>query len=163
MEDLVIRPMGPGDLAAIRDITWRGWDGMTFRELVEKRHGPLGSKSWRDWKADDVVAGCEGHPECVLVAELDGKVVGYATFHFSQAEGYGHVGNNCVDPDCRGRGVGTALNEAVLARLRELGARIVAVTTLEHDLPARRVYEKNGFVELVRSVTFTLDLSEGEE
>lgn len=162
MEHPVIRPMGPGDLAAIHDITWRGWDGMTVRELIERRHGPLGRKGWRDWKADEVAAGCESHPECVLVAELDGKVVGYATFYFSQAEGCGHVGNNCVDPDYRGHGVGTALNEAVLTRLRELGARIVVVTTLEHDLPARRVYEKNGFAELVRSVTFTLDLGGSE-
>jgi ribosomal protein S18 acetylase RimI-like enzyme len=144
------------DVPAIRDITWRGWKGVTVRELVEKRYGPVLRKGWRECKTDEVLRTCRERPDCVLVAEVEGRVVGYATFLYSEDDGCGYVGNNCVDPDYRGKGIGSALNRAVIERLRTLGARVVMVTTLEHDLPARRVYEKNGFMELVKSVTYTL-------
>jgi len=162
MANFTIRRMQAKDLRAIWDITWCGWEGVTFRQLIEERYGPLGAKHWRDWKADEVTSQCEKYQEWVLVAQIDGRIVGYATFFYSEEEGLGHVGNNCVDPDFRGRGIGTALNRAVLDCLKARGARIVMVTTMEQDVPAQRVYEKNGFVELARSVTYTLDLGEGE-
>ncbi len=36
--------------------------------------------------------------------------------------------------------------------------RYAQVVTLEHDLPARRVYEKVGFEEMVRSVHYAVRL-----
>jgi len=155
-QDFSIRPMRPEDLEAIYDITWRGWDEVSLRHLIEKRHGPLGEENWRDWKAREVTEGCRARPEKVLVAEVDGKVVGYATYMHSPGDPCGHVGNNCVDPDYRGRGIGSALNQAVLDKLRELGCTVLVVVTMEHDVAARRVYEKNGFVEICRSVTYTM-------
>jgi RimJ/RimL family protein N-acetyltransferase len=155
-DELIIRPMVSADLEAIRDITWRGWDDVTWWELLERRHGPWTAKSWRDRKAESVVAQCSSAPDTVLVAELGGRVVGYATFHYTPEDRLGEVGNNCVDPQFRGRGIGTRLIAAVLQKLRELGAKVVTVTTMERDLPARRVYEKNGFVELGKSLVYSL-------
>lgn len=163
MQGLTIRPMRADDIDAIWQITWRGWDGMTFRELLHRKYGWQEPDYWRQAKADEVAAQCRNAPDLVLVAELDGRVVGYATYHYRSDERWGVVGNNCVDPDYRGRGIGTALIAAVIERLKALGSTIITVTTLEHDLPARRVYEKNGFEELTRSVMYSMRIEPCEQ
>ncbi len=158
MADFIVREARPEDVEAIADITYRGWDGVTIGEALEKRHGKLGDRTWRERKRDEIVAQFERRPQEFFVAELDGRVVGYASYWYEEERRLGHVGNNCVDPDFRGRGIGTALIGRVLERLRELGARVAMVTTLEHDLPARRVYEKHGFKLLLKSVFYSMDL-----
>jgi GNAT superfamily N-acetyltransferase len=50
-----------------------------------------------------------------------------------------------VVPDRRGRGIGTALMEAVLELAREEGAGRMEVCTSEDDEAARALYEKMGF------------------
>ncbi|MBM3673675.1 MAG: GNAT family N-acetyltransferase [Actinobacteria bacterium] len=50
-----------------------------------------------------------------------------------------------VDRDLRGGGVGSALLDAALADARRLGARQVVLTTTSTN-PARRLYERKGFV-----------------
>jgi ribosomal protein S18 acetylase RimI-like enzyme len=50
-----------------------------------------------------------------------------------------------VDPDERGAGIGGALLDAAIAEARRLGRRLVCLTTTI-DNPARRLYERHGFV-----------------
>ncbi|MFI8977689.1 GNAT family N-acetyltransferase [Nocardia asteroides] len=50
-----------------------------------------------------------------------------------------------VVPGVRGRGLGSALLEGVLARARARGASFIGLSTSEDDTAARRVYEKHGF------------------
>ncbi|MFD6273031.1 GNAT family N-acetyltransferase [Nocardia asteroides] len=50
-----------------------------------------------------------------------------------------------VVPGVRGRGLGSALLTAVLARARARGANFIGLSTSEDDTAARRVYEKHGF------------------
>ena len=62
-----------------------------------------------------------------LVAELDGKVVGHVAFSAVTVNGefrewYG-LAPVSVLPELQGRGIGSLLVEAGLARLREMGAR----------------------------------------
>ncbi|MBC7289551.1 MAG: GNAT family N-acetyltransferase, partial [Armatimonadetes bacterium] len=121
MAELLVRQARPEDKGAIADITHRGWEGVTIGEAMEKRHGQLGPKTWREWKREEVVSDFERRPECFVVAELNGRVVGYASYWYDERRRIGHVGNNGVAPDFRGRGIGTALIAAVLDRLRELG------------------------------------------
>ena len=158
MQEVIVREARPEDVEAIADITYRGWDGVTIGEALEQRHGVRGGKTWRERKRAEIVADFRRRPHEFFVAEIDGRVVGYASYWFVEADETGHVGNNCVDPDFRGRGIGTALIGRVIERLRELGARIAVVTTLEHDLPARRVYEKHGFKLLLKSVYYSMEL-----
>jgi len=154
---VTVRTARPDDLPKIYEITYRAWDGYTLHQMLEERHGVIGGKGWRERKVEEVRRFCERNPEGVLVAEEDGVVVGYATFGMDE-DGVGHVLNNAVDPEHRGRGIGTALVRAVVERLKAEGARILRVTTLESDIPARRVYEKLGFVELARSVHYTMEV-----
>ena len=56
-----------------------------------------------------------------------------------------------VDPDFHGHGVGTRLCQAVIDWTKENGYRMLLVNTTVPQTPARRLYEKLGFVETVRT------------
>jgi len=51
-----------------------------------------------------------------------------------------------VAPEARGSGVGAALVEAVVAWARGSGLRRLVLDVGEHNPPARRLYERHGFV-----------------
>jgi GNAT superfamily N-acetyltransferase len=77
----------------------------------------------------------------VFVADLDGELVGVAAgAHFGAS---GWVGGVAVAPERRRAGLGGALTEAVVTRLRERQA--VTVQLLATEL-GRPVYERLGFV-----------------
>ncbi|MFN3651929.1 MAG: GNAT family N-acetyltransferase [Armatimonadota bacterium] len=84
-------------------------------------------------------------PPIALVAELDDRVAGYAVVEFSEWNRRLQVSHLYVAPECRGRGVGTAL----LAKLewfgRTFGARCLWVETQNVNLPAVEFYLRRGF------------------
>jgi len=51
-----------------------------------------------------------------------------------------------VAPDARGQGVGSALLRAAERRAERLGARTICVETQNVNVPACRVYQRNGYV-----------------
>lgn len=88
-------------------------------------------------------------PEDHLVADLDGRVVGYivlghptplaASLHVVEVQGL------AVHPDHGGRGIGAALVAAAVEEARHRGARKVSLRVLGHNAVARRLYERTGF------------------
>ena len=69
-------------------------------------------------------------PETSVVAELDGRVVGFMlgevrSGEFGLEEPTGWVEVLWVDPTCRGRAVGRRMADAILEHFREKGARSV--------------------------------------
>ncbi|MBW2097118.1 MAG: GNAT family N-acetyltransferase [Deltaproteobacteria bacterium] len=112
---------------------------------------------WRKEKARQVRAACDpAHPALVCVAEKEGQVVGFITFHANDASRIGEIGNNAVRPDFQSAGIGTRMYEHVFERLRRLGMRFVKVGTGGDPAhaPARRAYEKAGFSIQLPSVTY---------
>ncbi|MEV6840193.1 GNAT family N-acetyltransferase [Streptomyces sp. NPDC051133] len=101
-------------------------------------------------------------PRDYLVAELDGRVVGYvrlarptplaANAHVLQIQGF------AVAEEARGRGIGRALIRAAVREARERGARRLTLRVLGHNTPARTLYASEGFaVEGVLPGEFLLD------
>ena len=90
----------------------------------------------------------------VLVAEVAGEIVGFASFTADAAKRTGEIGLNAVHPGYAGRGIGTALYGHALARMKELGVALAAVSTGADPshAPARRAYEKAGFGPALPSV-----------
>jgi ribosomal protein S18 acetylase RimI-like enzyme len=93
----------------------------------------------------------------ILVAEDRGQLLGFVIclvdrldagdLHVVEAERrFGYISDLYVVPPARGRGVGSALLQAVEAHFRELGLTTVQITALYHNDQARTVYERNGFV-----------------
>jgi ribosomal protein S18 acetylase RimI-like enzyme len=89
-------------------------------------------------------------PEDTLVAELDGRPVGYVTLaHPTPAETNRHVlqiAGLAVDPAAQGRGVGRQLVEAAIAEAARRGARKLSLRVLGGNAPARSLYASCGFV-----------------
>lgn len=75
----------------------------------------------------------------VYVAELDGVPAG------SVAVGYGFLRNLYVLPPHQGTGLGSALHDHALERLRALGWDEAKLWTLEGNHGARAFYEKRGW------------------
>ena len=86
----------------------------------------------------------ESHPYGFLVAELDGKVVGYVIGAMRWGSN-GHVIAIAVDPPYRRRGIGTQLLEKIMERLRSKGARVVRLEVRKGNLPAQGFYSSFGF------------------
>jgi GNAT superfamily N-acetyltransferase len=154
-----IRPASHEDHDVIAGINRRAWaGGITTHELLERRHGPIDGRPWVEHIADAVTTHLAEPDVTTFVAEQEGRVVGYAAAQIKRQEpspDVGIISYNAVDPDYWGRGIGTALIEAVIGYLGEQGARVLAVWTLEVDEPACHIYERLGFKELTRFVYYT--------
>jgi GNAT superfamily N-acetyltransferase len=83
----------------------------------------------------------------LYVAEHAGLVVGFVSVQLNRETSIGEIGLNAVHPDWAGAGIGTAMYDAVLERMREAGMRVATVSTGgdSSHAPARRAYQKAGF------------------
>jgi len=143
------------DISKIVGLTQKAWAGYTKAELLEKRYGLIAGKRWYEHKGQDIKNDCQNNLDRVLVAEERGNIVGYAIYHVNEDSKIGTVGYNAVNPEFRGRGIGSVLHEKVLEELKKSGVEITVVSTLEIAKPAQRLYERHGFKELVRVVHYS--------
>jgi GNAT superfamily N-acetyltransferase len=107
--------------------------------------------SWarrRAWYLE-MLAGGDG---VVLIAERDGRPVGYAFLHLHEGPDdtwpvdgrWGEVVSLSVIPEERGAGVGSALLDAVDAELDARGVRDLQVAVMAGNADALRLYERRG-------------------
>jgi GNAT superfamily N-acetyltransferase len=75
----------------------------------------------------------------VYVAEVDGEPVGAVSV------GRGYLSTLYVRPSSQGTGVGSALHDLALERLRALGFREARLWTLRENHSGRRFYERRGW------------------
>jgi len=139
-----IRPLRADEWRAYRDLRLRALADSpdAFASLFEdQRDRP--DAHWEDRLAL-AVASPHQHP---LVAEDGDALVGlvWGVIDPPTPE-TAHVIQMWVAPEARGRGVGAMLIDAVAAWARDAGARTVALDVTCGDSPARRLYERAGFV-----------------
>ena len=97
----------------------------------------------------------------VLVAEEDGDVVGYIVVGVNRSRSeifgfsWGHIISLAVDPDCHGRGIGSALIAAGLDWLKDKGVKYAEVLTDQNNIAAIRAYEKNNFRVIYSSIVLS--------
>jgi ribosomal protein S18 acetylase RimI-like enzyme len=87
-----------------------------------------------------------GH--AVLVAEFDGGVAGFVTLsptHHWSGEPEASIGELVVSGQAEGRGIGSALVEAAMARAQESGCARISVSTGAANARARALYRRLGF------------------
>lgn len=118
--------------------------------------------------AEDADPWARHDPDDVLVAELDGRVVGYLTLgrpttlpsnaHVWQVQGL------AVHPDARRRGVARALLRAGVEEARARGARRLTLRVLGTNPGAQALYASEGFaVEGVQRGEFVIDGAEVDD
>lgn len=83
-------------------------------------------------------------PYVMLVAEEESEILGYAVLLSVFDEG--DLMNIAVTERARRQGIGEALLSRILEAARERGVRKLFLEVREHNTPAIRMYEKNGFV-----------------
>ena len=90
----------------------------------------------------------------LYVAEMAGTVVGFVSLRLRERTMTGEIGLNAVHPDHAGHNIGTSMYDFALERMRSRGMRVATVSTggdVSHA-PARRAYEKAGFVKGIPSI-----------
>jgi GNAT superfamily N-acetyltransferase len=142
--DLTIRDAGPGDAPALAMLIGQlGYP--TSVEAVARRMERLRSSN-----ADRLV-----------VAELDGEVVGLASLHTSLSVEYdapaAKLSAIVVDKLHRRRGIGEALVVAMEAEARQRGCCLIFLTTAERRKDAHAFYRRSGFEETGRRFAKRLD------
>jgi [ribosomal protein S18]-alanine N-acetyltransferase len=83
--------------------------------------------------------------EGFLVAEQDGKVVGYVVGYRS-AENEGHIFSVGVKEEYRGRGIGTGLINAICDTFVATGLRYARLEVRNSNTRAQKIYRSIGFV-----------------
>lgn len=78
---------------------------------------------------------------------IDGSIVGYGNM-MCVAGDEGDVGNIAVHPDYRRLGIGSDIVNALIREGIDRGLSIITLDVRESNIPARRLYEKKGFVQV---------------
>ena len=147
-----IRPLAPADIAAVVEFSLRAWAPVfeSFRAVLGERVYQALYPDWRTSQARAVEAACRDDAAAVWVAEQQGRPVGYVAVRIDADSRTGEIEMLAVDPLVQGQGIGTALTVFAVQRLHEAGVVLAVVGTGGDPghAPARRVYEKVGFVGL---------------
>ncbi len=148
-----IRLLEDRDAEAVVDLSLRAW-APVFASLERVLGSEIFGRMHPDWREDqrraveDVCATKKGR---VWVAEVDGTAVGFVAVEvFDAKRSMGEIYMLAVDPDHQGGGIGTALTEFALDRLKDAGMTVAMVETGGDPghAAARRTYEKAGYVQL---------------
>lgn len=121
----------------------------SYKELSEDTSGV-----WKDEKQkwDNFDKLVFDYPEtigkCLFVTWENNKIVGLASWDPRSGE----IGQNCVLPAFRNRGLGRKQMEEVIKRLKELPLSKAMVTTSQHPFfkPALKMYKSMGFIVINR-------------
>ena len=131
----------PGSLA-LRPATVA--DADRIAALLTEEGYPTGST--------DIVGRLErfsGDPSAVVVADLDGEVIGFIAVHilprFEHDDHVVRILAMVVDPGARDRGIGNRLMAEAERIASEVGAAFIEVTAGHHRPEARALFESRGY------------------
>lgn len=154
-----IRPASPADLPAIGRLgallvrTHHDFDPRRFIAPSPDTEDRYGWFLGTQLKKPNVI---------ILVADRDGKVIGY-TYSGVEGNDYmalrgpaGVVYDIVVDPDHRKQGVGRMLLDATLEALKARGVPRVVLSTAKRNSDAQRLFDRAGFrptmIEMTREL-----------
>lgn len=141
---LSIRPADPADLATITDIYNEAGVGTTASYDLE----PVTLESRRAWFEQRTA---RGFP--TLVAEQDGRVVGYAAYgSFRDKAGYDYTVEHSVyiDQGARQSGVGRALMTELITHAQGRGVHVMLGVLDGNNAASLAFHRMLGFVEVGR-------------
>jgi GNAT superfamily N-acetyltransferase len=137
-----VRAAQPDDAAAIAEVHVETWRGAYAHAVPAEYLASLDVARRARWWRSEIETGAD-----VLVAEDDGKVVGFASVGAArdEPESVGELYAIYVRPAAWGTGAGRALIDAAHARMHERGYRDAILWVLENNPRARRFYEIAGW------------------
>ena len=132
-----VRGYKEGDIESMVEV----WNEIVRDGIAFPQEEELDAKSGAAFLAEQTHCG---------VATEDGRVLGLYILHPNNVGRCGHIANAsyAVAASARGRGAGRALIEDSLDEARAAGFRVMQFNAVVSTNPARRLYEKVGFVQL---------------
>lgn len=88
---------------------------------------------------------CNGYADAVLVAEVQGRPVGYISCHIIDHD-HGHIGLVGISAEFQGKHLGIQLINESLRWFTKQGQKKVTVVTQGRNLKAQRVFQSCGFL-----------------
>jgi GNAT superfamily N-acetyltransferase len=143
--NLVVREVRPRDTDDVADVVEAAFD--EFRDA-------MGATLFAAYLADVLDVERRARNATVLVAEVDGSIVGTITLYANANEegmpvrfpsGTAGIRATAVRPDARSRGVGSELVAASIERARAQGAKAIALHTAACMATATCLYTRHGF------------------
>ncbi len=104
------------------------------------------------WSEEGLRAELTSDTAVFLVAEAEEQILGYAGMHMVCGECY--VDNIAVFPECRGRGLGRRLTEALIQKGREGNGIFITLEVRPSNEPAVKLYDSLGFQPVGRRKGF---------
>ena len=98
------------------------------------------------WSRDAFASEMKNVAARYLVAERDGRIIGYAGAWIILDES--HITNIAVFKDERGQGIGRALTQGLLQYLSNLGAAYATLEVRKSNEVAQNLYKSLGFIKL---------------
>ena len=92
-----------------------------------------------------------------LIGEWDGSFVAMGALRRTSPE-RAEIKRMRVHPDYQGRGFGQLILTELIARARALGYKTLHLDTSVLQVPAQKLYEKNGFYEVSRDIHHNLEV-----
>ena len=142
-------PIDAVEIRRMRASEWRSLRSLRLEALLDSplsygsTHQREVRRLEREWR-ERAAAGAAGAEEVGFAAIAADRWVGMARGYLEPPDA--HVIAVYVTPDWRGRGIGRAISQAVVAWARERGAGAVILSVSDWNDGARRVYESIGFV-----------------
>ena len=138
-ETLLVRRYGPADRQAVRQL---------HDDALHDAGAHLGSGPW-DSDLDDIETVYLKNNGEFLVGVLEKKIVAMGALR-RDADGRAWITRMRVAPSLQGRGIGQKILDGLHHRAVELGYTRLHLETTVQQVAARRLYEKNGYVEVGR-------------
>jgi ribosomal protein S18 acetylase RimI-like enzyme len=160
-EHVRIRPFNASDTVAVVDLSLRAWAPVhaSIRDALGPEINDALQPDWRAKQQRDVEEVLSAPTSNAWIAEVDAIVAGFVAVRIHDDRRIGEIDMLAVDPPHQGVGIGTALTNFALDRIRASGISVAMVGTGADPghAPARRTYEKAG-MKLVPMARFFMKL-----
>ncbi|MEO1591934.1 MAG: GNAT family N-acetyltransferase [Cyanobacteria bacterium J06632_22] len=145
-----IQPYESSHLGAVVQLSMRAWAPVFMSiqtSLNAEVYQAFYPETWQVSQQKAVEDVCAAEDVKVWVAVETEQPVGFVAAKLHPEDKMGEIYMMAVDPDCQGRGIGSALIDHALSWMKETGMAIVMVETGGDPghAPARRAYESAGF------------------
>jgi ribosomal protein S18 acetylase RimI-like enzyme len=156
-QDWVLRRAAPEDLPSLQAVRAAAFAPVfeSFRVLLGDEVAVVTQVDADQKQADYLTTLLDdGGPWEVFAAERSDEIVGFVSLRLDPDTAIGEIGLNAVHPEHGGRGIGTAMYELALDRMRAAGMKVATVSAgadASHA-PALRAYEKAGFTVGIPSI-----------
>ena len=146
MTDLTIRSATATDMDDVAQLCW------AYRDLLLEREAGLPPMTATFYPKETYRALIADLPRIharprgdILVAQLDGAVLGCAMYYPLALDGVTEIKRVYVDPKARGTGAGRKLVETAMARAKSDGYSRMVLDTMERLTEAIALYQRVGF------------------